>query len=207
MRWLPYRNFFPPFSTLRCDKQSVNNEQPPSLLLHFEKAHSTICERELIHHMSSPLRVIFLFHSVNYFACFGRIGERPTTINHARRAIAVFLRALKGGKIRQELYRHLPSFLPSVQRWQRWDNFYEKHLHSIPECFGNPEMERCFREIVWKRSYRERKSQIGGGSGDSGKPDKLQLIHRSWTRVRVVDTRCKAKMVALNAQLVGTKIC
>ena len=74
---------------------------------------------------------------------------------------------------------------------------------SIPECFGNPEMERYFREIVWKRSYRERKSQIGGGSGDSGKRDKLQLIRRSWTRFRVVDTRCKAKVVALNAQLVG----
>ena len=116
MRWLPYRNFSPPFSTLRCDKQSVNNEQPPSLLLHFEKAHSTICERELIHHMSSPLRVIFLFHSVNYFACFGRIGERPTTINHARRAIAVFLRALKGGRERENTSRVISTFalLPSV---------------------------------------------------------------------------------------------
>ena len=41
------------------------------------------------------LTTLLLIHSVHYFACFGRIGERPTTINHAGRAIAVFLRALK----------------------------------------------------------------------------------------------------------------
>ena len=76
-------------------------------LQYANRRSSTIC--------LPPLWVIFLFHSVNYFACFGRIGERPTTINHARRAIAVFLRALKGGRKRENTSRVISTFalLPS----------------------------------------------------------------------------------------------
>ena len=92
------------------------------------------------------------------------------------RFFSELLREGERGKIRQELYRHLPSFPPSfLPCTSDSDETIFMRNTSIPECFGNPEMERCFREIVWKRSYRERKSQIVGGSGDSEKTGQIAI--------------------------------